>query len=70
MARSANKKDSTGRKRTRRGWQLLIEKAGLRLIKISQTAHVAPLVVVECILKECREGDGSWKWVVSSRERR
>ena len=44
-----------GKERTRRHWEALIEKAGLRLVKIWQTERTGPLAVVECMLKEGEE---------------
>jgi hypothetical protein len=40
-----------GKERTSRDWEVLIDKAGLRLVKIWQTPQTGPLAVVECMLK-------------------
>ena len=41
-----------GKESTRRDWESLIGRAGLRLVKVWQTVRTGPLAVVECMLKE------------------
>lgn len=41
-----------GKERTKRDWELLVESAGLRLVKLWQKEELKPLVVVECALPD------------------
>lgn len=46
-----------GKERTKRDWQLLVESAGLRLVKFWQLPAYEPLVVVECALPHAPVAD-------------
>jgi hypothetical protein len=41
-----------GKERTKRDWEVLVQSAGLKLVKFWQTKETGPLVVVECALPD------------------
>lgn len=47
-----------GKERTKGDWGRLMDKAGLKLVKLWQTPQTGPLAVVECMLRDGEKKDG------------